>query len=65
MEEKFNIGDVVVLKSGSNAMTIAGQEKKHMDMTSPATFTGRYHCVWHANGIEQNSTLHQDALELE
>lgn len=65
MEGKFKIGDVVVLKAGGPSMTIVAQKKKHLDMTSPATFTGQFVCVWHVDGIENRATYHQDALKLE
>lgn len=56
MEQKFKIGDVVVLKSGGPDMTI------HADEINDADFFGIYECVWFVDEEMKFENFHQNAL---
>jgi uncharacterized protein YodC (DUF2158 family) len=63
MEQKFKIGDIVVLKSGSPPMTIIddrlGDDPRHSYF-----FDGTYRCAWFNETNEFREIISQDALRL-
>lgn len=63
MEQKFKIGDVVLLKSGSPEMTISNI-KKVKSMSGPSVFKGFYECKWFEGNNVCKDDFHQDALEI-
>jgi len=62
MEQKFKIGDVVVLKSGGPRMTIS-DDKTGVNFQGPRFWNGRYDCQWFENDTIQTSRFKQEALE--
>ena len=63
MEQKFKIGDIVVLKSKSPQMTII-QNSKVGDIVPPNEFSGHYLCAWFDNDDKDHRAYFpQDALE--
>lgn len=65
MEQKFKVGDVVMLKSGGPIMTIS-----QLKMTVPfkrgdvATYTGKVQCAWFKNDEQNFEVFSQDTLEI-
>ena len=64
MEQKFKIGDVVVLKSGGPAMTITN-DKTGTDFSKGKVWRGRYDCKWFDGDEMKQARFHQEAIELE
>jgi len=63
MEQKFKIGDVVILKSGGPKMTITN-DKTGVDMSLGNVWNGRYDCKWFDGDSMQKSRFPQDSLEI-
>lgn len=63
MEQKFKIGDVVILKSGGPKMTITN-DKTGVDMSLGNVWNGRYDCKWFGGDSMQRSRFPQDSLEI-
>jgi uncharacterized protein YodC (DUF2158 family) len=64
MEQKFKIGDVVILKSGGPLMTITG-DKTGANISIGKVFSGRYDCRWFDGDEMKHAQFPQDALELD
>lgn len=63
-EKKFQIGDIVLLKSGGPKMTVT----KHVGTTpfsGPSQYTGNVECTWFIDNELKRGTFPQDSLELE
>tara|TARA_R110001583_G_scaffold187532_1_gene348925 strand:- start:2298 stop:2492 length:195 start_codon:yes stop_codon:yes gene_type:complete len=58
MSNKYNIGDIVKLKSGGPDMTI----NRVTTNTSTGEFTGYYHCQWFAGKKLDTGTFPEDSL---
>ena len=63
MEQKFKIGDVVVLKTGSPKITIIN-DKLGDDPERGYFFDGTYRCAWFNEVKEYREIFSQDALKL-
>jgi uncharacterized protein YodC (DUF2158 family) len=63
MEQKFKIGDLVVLKIGSPLMTIIN-DKLGDDPDRDYYFEGTYRCAWFDETKEYREIFPQDALKL-
>jgi len=63
MEQKFKIGDVVVLKTGSPRITIIN-DKLGDDPEHGYFFDGTYRCAWFNEINEYREIFPQDALKL-
>ena len=63
MEQKFKIGDVVVLKSGGPKMTISN-DKTGVDFSRGSVWNGRYDCKWFDGDAMQSGRFPQDSIEL-
>lgn len=61
MQQNFNIGDVVVLKSGSPAMTVESYHINPMDGEQTTTVW----CSWFDDSKRNKEMFEQDALMLE
>jgi uncharacterized protein YodC (DUF2158 family) len=61
MEQKFKIGDTVVLKDGSPRMTIIN-DKLGEDPEYGFVFDGTYRCAWFNETSEFREIYPQDAL---
>ncbi len=55
---KFNVGAVVVLKSGSPKMTVAHYEK----LGNGRPILSEVVCIWFVNGEQKKGTFHEDTL---
>ncbi|QOG88767.1 DUF2158 domain-containing protein [Flavobacterium columnare] len=68
IEQKFKVGDIVVLKSGSPKMTISelDMSRRRRGATTGKfdVFTGSVNCQWFLNNELQTATFNQDSLEL-
>ncbi|WP_203293885.1 YodC family protein [Luteirhabdus pelagi] len=64
MEQKFKIGDVVILKSGGPSMTITS-DKTGTDFHKGKVWNGRYDCKWFDGDEMKQGRFPQDALELD
>jgi uncharacterized protein YodC (DUF2158 family) len=62
MGQKFKIGDLVVLKTGSPLMTIIN-DKFGDDPDRGYYFDGTYRCVWFNETEEFREIFTQDALK--
>jgi uncharacterized protein YodC (DUF2158 family) len=63
MEQKFKIGDLVVLKTGSPLMTIIN-DKLGDDPGRGYYFDGTYRCDWFDETNEYREIFSQDVLKL-
>ena len=63
MEQKFKIGDIVVLKSGSPPMTIIN-DRLGDDQRPGYFFDGTYRCAWFNETKDFKEIIPQDALRL-
>ena len=63
MNQKFKIGDKVILKTGSPKMTIIN-DKLGDDPELGYIFEGTYRCAWFDDTREFKEKFHQDALYL-
>jgi len=63
MEQKYKVGDVVVLKSGSPPMTIIN-DRLGEDLKHGYCFDGNYRCAWFNDTNEFREIIPQDALKL-
>ena len=64
MEQKFKIGDVVVLKSGGPSMTITNN-KTGMDLSKGKVWAGNYDCKWFEGETMHKGRFPQDSIELD
>lgn len=64
MEQKFKIGDVVRLKSGSPKMTIVN-DKTMTDIKRGKVYGGKYECAWFDGANEIRGTFPQDGIEID
>jgi uncharacterized protein YodC (DUF2158 family) len=64
MEQKFKIGDVVVLKTGSPRMTLIN-DKLGDDPELGFVFDGTYRCAWFNETKVFREIFPQDALMLD
>lgn len=67
VEQKFKVGDIVTLKSGSPKMTISNLDMK-MRVTGATVgkydiFTGIVECQWFVDTDIKTASFHQDAIE--
>ncbi len=65
MEKKFNIGDLVVLRSGSVTMTVENNIETADLITGQKKFYGKVKCKWFSDGKFHIEEFTQDSLELE
>lgn len=63
MEQKYEIGDSVVLLSGGPRMTITGDRFGNGPDGHPC-FDGYYRCTWRDENNVKRQILHQDTLKL-
>jgi uncharacterized protein YodC (DUF2158 family) len=63
MVQKFKIGDLVILKSGSPQMTIIN-DKLGEDPDSGYFFDGTYRCAWFNDTNEYKEIFPQTSLKL-
>ena len=59
MEKKFNIGDIVKLKSGSPEMTVI----EHVIEAFTGKFQGVIKCAWFVDGNSHTANFDQGAVE--
>lgn len=68
VEQKFKVGDIVTLKSGSPKMTISKLDLKlRIGGTNSGkfdVFTGNVDCQWFVETTINTATFNQDSLEL-
>ncbi|MCU0446434.1 MAG: DUF2158 domain-containing protein [Microscillaceae bacterium] len=68
IEQKFKIGDCVVLKIGGPKMSVTYANKQMSKGDDPLIpkliFNGYYICQWFDNNEQKNADFHQDELEL-
>ena len=64
MEQKYKIGDIVMLKSGSPQMTISN-DKTGTDFSRGKVWNGNYICTWFDGDEMKNGRFPQDALKLD
>jgi uncharacterized protein YodC (DUF2158 family) len=64
MKPKFQIGDVVKLKSGGEEMTIIDIEMVVSTDDYPDFFDGKVKVRWFEDKKMLTATIHQDALDL-
>ncbi len=57
MQQKFQSGDLVKLKSGGPSMTV---ESYHSPM---GVVTEQVYCSWFVNGEKRKEIFHEDAVE--
>jgi uncharacterized protein YodC (DUF2158 family) len=67
IEQKFKVGDIVTLKSGSPKMTISKLDMK-MRVTGATAgkfdiFTGNVECQWFVDTNIKTANFNQDAIE--
>ena len=62
MEQKFKIGDIVVLKTGSPLMTIIN-DKLGDDPENGYYFDGTYRCAWFTDTMEYKEIFPQETLK--
>ena len=66
IEQKFKVGDVVTLKSGSPKMTVSEINYKLRYGTGNVdVFTGFVNCTWFLEDVLKEATFHQDVLQTE
>jgi uncharacterized protein YodC (DUF2158 family) len=63
MEQKFKVGDIVVLKSGGPIMTVDKLEKTR-PLKGQAEYNGRVQWVWFNGNTQTFQSFNQDALEI-
>jgi len=63
VEQKYKIGDVVVLQTGSLSMTIIG-DRLGDDPDSGFCFDGYYRCAWFNEAKVYREIFPQNALKL-
>ena len=64
MEQKFKIGNVVILKSGGPSMTITN-DKTGIDLAQGKVWTGSYDCKWFEEKTMHKGRFPQDSIELD
>ena len=63
MANKFKVGDVVKLKTGSSSMTIKGYANKHT-ADGLTQIPDKYECMWFDKSKQQKAIFHEDVIEL-
>lgn len=64
MEQKFKIGDIVILKSGGPSMTITN-DKTGVDLSKGKVWNGNYDCKWFDDKTMQKGRFPQNTIELD
>ena len=63
---KFQVGDVVRLKSGGPKMTVAlNRTRPNMQNPIEGVFTGIIKCSWFEQGVLKEAEFNQDMLEVD
>jgi uncharacterized protein YodC (DUF2158 family) len=64
MIQRFKIGDIVTLKTGSPSMMIV-LDKMGVDIYGDHFFNGTYRCIWtDENGVKKTKVIQEYSLKL-
>jgi uncharacterized protein YodC (DUF2158 family) len=63
MEQKFKIGDTVILKSGGPEMTVDELHHYTSFQGSGGGYSGKVRCRWFIETQDKFAYFHQDTLE--
>ena len=62
MANKFKVGDIVKLKTGSHSMTVKGNASKPSDRGA-ITIPDKYECMWSDGKKTQTAVFREDILQ--
>jgi uncharacterized protein YodC (DUF2158 family) len=63
MANKFKVGDIVRLKTGSHSMTVKGNATK-LGEKAPISIPDKYECMWSDGKKSQIAVFREDVLQL-